>query len=203
MHVILLERIERLGNMGDVVNVKPGYARNFLLPRKKALRATDENKSLFEKRRAELEAQNQQRRDQAAKTAEKMVGLSVVLVRQAGETGQLYGSVSARDIAEGIAATGHAVNRSQIKLDKPIKTLGLYPIRVALHPELTETVTVNVARNEEEAERQARGETIAATPEERAPAIEDVTEAPPAAAEAEPAAETTTKSAKRKKKGAE
>lgn len=204
MQVILLERIERLGNMGDVVNVKPGFARNFLLPKKKALRATDENKAFFDKKRAELEAGNKQRRDAAGAQAEKVKGLSVLIVRQAGESAQLYGSVSARDIAEAITGAGHAVNRTQVMLDRPIKSLGLYPVRVALHPEVIESVTVNVARNAEEAERQARGETITATAEEEAQvAIEELVETPAEApAEAEAAEETTGESkpkAKRKK----
>jgi large subunit ribosomal protein L9 len=206
MQVILLERIERLGNMGDMVNVKPGFARNFLLPQKKALRATDENKAYFDKKRAELEASNKQRRDAAGTLADKVRGLSVLLVRQAGESGQLYGSVSARDIAEAIADTGHEVSRSQVLLDRPIKTLGLYPVRVALHPEVIESVTVNVARNEEEAERQARGETITVTGEEEAEvAIEDLVEkapeAPAEAAEAEAAPAEEKPKAKRKKAG--
>ena len=204
MQVILLERIERLGNMGDVVNVKPGFARNFLLPKKKALRATDENKAFFDKKRGELEASNNQRRDAAGAQAAKVKGLTVLLVRQAGETAQLYGSVSARDIAEAITNAGHAVNRTQVLLDRPIKTLGLYPVRVALHPEVIESVTVNVARNAEEGERQARGETITATDEEEPEvAIESLVETPPAEsaeapeAEAAPPAETKGK-AKRK-----
>ena len=210
MQVILLERIERLGNMGDVVNVKPGFARNFLLPKKKALRATDENKAFFDKKRAELEAANKQRRDAAGTLAEKVKGLSVLIVRQAGETAQLYGSVSARDIAEAITNAGHAVSRTQILLDRPIKTLGLYPVRVALHPEVIESITINVARNEEEAERQARGETIVATAEEEPSVeIESLVETPSAepaeaedaqAAADEPKAEAKRKSAKAKAK---
>lgn len=204
MQVILLERIERLGNMGDVVNVKPGFARNFLLPKKKALRATDENKAFFDKKRVELEASNNQRRDAAGAQAAKVKGLSVLLVRQAGETAQLYGSVSARDIAEAITNAGHAVNRTQVLLDRPIKTLGLYPVRVALHPEVIESVTVNVARNAEEGDRQTRGETITATDEEEPEvAIEELVETPPeASAEAENAEEVTAEAkpkAKRKK----
>lgn len=201
MQVILLERIERLGNMGDVVNVKPGFARNFLLPKKKALRATDENKAFFDKKRAELEASNKQRRDAAGTQAEKVKGLSVLVVRQAGETAQLYGSVSARDIAEAITAAGHAVNRAQILLDRPIKTLGLYPVRVALHPEVIESVTVNVARNAEEAERQARGETITATADEEPEvAIESLVETPPAEPAEATAVEEATADAKPKAK---
>ena len=202
MQVILLERIERLGNMGDVVNVKPGFARNFLLPKKKALRATDENKAFFDKKRAELEAANKQRRDAAGTQAEKVRGLSVLVVRQAGETAQLYGSVSARDIADAITAAGHTVNRSQVLLDRPIKTLGLYPVRVALHPEVIESVTVNVARNAEEAERQARGEVITATGDEEAEvAIEELVEtSSEAPAEAEAAGEEASAEAKPKAK---
>lgn len=202
MQVILLERIERLGNMGDVVNVKPGFARNFLLPKKKALRATDENKAFFDKKRAELEANNKQHRDAAGALAEKVKGLSVLLVRQAGETGQLYGSVSSRDIAEAITNAGYAVNRTQVLLDRPIKTLGLYPVRVALHPEVIESVTVNVARNAEEGERQARGETIVATEEEEPEvSIESLVETPPAeSADAEEAEAATPAEAKGKAK---
>ncbi|MFN0043945.1 MAG: 50S ribosomal protein L9 [Alphaproteobacteria bacterium] len=175
MQVILLERVERLGNMGDVVNVKPGFARNFLLPQKKALRATEDNKALFERRRDDLVAQNTVRRDAAGIVAGKLRGLTVLIIRQAGETAQLYGSVSARDISSAIAAAGYPVNRNQIMLDKPIKTLGLYPVRVALHPELIETITVNVARTEDEGQRQARGETVAAAPtEEAAPELADL-----------------------------
>lgn len=192
MQVILLERVERLGNMGDVVNVKPGFARNFLLPQKKALRATDENKAVFEKKRTELETQNKQRRDAASVVAEKVRGLSVLVVRQAGETGQLFGSVSARDIADAITAAGNAVNRSQVMLDKPIKTLGLYPVRVALHPELIESITINVARNAEEGERQARGEAIAATRDE---APDEAALAQAAAELLEPEAALTTEEA--------
>ncbi len=177
MQVILLERVERLGNMGDVVNVKPGFARNFLLPQKKALRATEDNKALFERRRDDLVAQNTVRRDAAVIVAGKVRGLTVLVIRQAGETSQLYGSVSARDISNAVAAAGYPVSRNQILLDKPIKTLGLYPVRVALHPELIETITVNVARTADEGQRQARGEAVASTPvEEAAPEIADLIE---------------------------
>ncbi len=206
MQVILLERVERLGNMGDVVNVKPGFARNFLLPQKKALRATDENKAVFEKKRTELEVQNKQRRDAASVVAEKVRGLSVLVIRQAGETAQLFGSVSARDIADAISATGNAVNRSQIMLDKPIKTLGLYPVRVALHPELIESVTINVARNAEEGERQARGEVVTGGREEApdeaalAQAAAELLE-PEAAPETEEAASVAAETEEPKTKG--
>lgn len=196
MQVILLERIERLGNMGDVVNVKPGFARNFLLPKKKALRATDENRAHFERQRAALEAMNKERREAAGVVAQKIHGISVLLIRQAGETGQLYGSVSARDIAEAVTAAGTAVGRQHVLLDRPIKTLGLYPVRIALHPEVIESVTINVARNEEEAERQARGEVITTAPaEEEAP---PELAAPPAEAEDE-AGEAAPKKTKRQR----
>ena len=196
MQVILLERIERLGNMGDVVNVKPGYARNFLLPKKKALRATDDNRAHFERQRAALEAVNKERREAAGGVAEKVRGISVLLIRQAGETGQLYGSVNVRDIADAVSASGTAVNRQQVLLDRPIKTLGLYPIRIALHPEVIETVTINVARNEDEAARQVRGEVITAAPaEEEAPPELSA----PVAREGEETAEAAPKKAKRQR----
>ena len=158
MDVILLERIEKLGQMGDVVKVKPGYARNFLLPQKKALRATKDNLKGFEGRRAQLEADNLKRREEAEKVASKLDGLKVVIVRQAAESGHLYGSVTLRDIADEVTAGGFTVERRQILLDKPIKAVGLYPVRVALHPEVVVQVSVNVARSTEEAETQASGE---------------------------------------------
>src|SRR5690348_9027163 len=136
MDVILLERIERLGQMGEVVKVKPGFARNYLLPQKKALRATKENREHFEKQRAQLEAQNLTRRQDAEKVAEKLDGQTVIIIRQAGEFGQLYGSVTTRDIAAAITAAGFTVDRRQIMLDVPIKTLGMHKTRVALHPEV-------------------------------------------------------------------
>jgi len=154
MEVVLLQRIEKLGQMGDVVKVKPGFARNYLLPQKKALRATKENLARFEQQRAQLEAANLERRAEAEKVASKMDGLTVVVVRQAGETGQLYGSVSARDIAEAITQAGFTIVRNQVLMDRPIKMLGLHPVRIALHPEVIVTVTVNVAKSEEEAEVQ-------------------------------------------------
>lgn len=156
MDVILLERIAKLGQMGEVVKVKAGFARNFLLPQKKALRATDENKKLFESRRSQLEAQNLEQRADAQKVAAKLDGLAVVLVRQAGEAGQLYGSVTARDISTAVTGAGFTVERRQVELNQPIKTLGLHPIAIDLHPEVRVTVTVNVARSQEEAETQAR-----------------------------------------------
>src|SRR5579883_326686 len=155
--VILLERVEKLGQMGQVVKVRPGFARNYLLPQKKALRATKENLAYFEKQRAQLEAQNLTRRSEAEQVSAKLDGLSVIVIRQAGESGQLYGSVTARDIAEAITQAGFTVTRGQIVLDKAIKTLGLYEQRVVLHPEVSVTVTVNVAQSSEEAEMQAKG----------------------------------------------
>ncbi len=156
MEVILLERVAKLGQMGEVVNVKPGYARNYLLPRKKALRATEENKKLFESRRAQLETQNIARKSDADRVAGKMQGLAVVLIRQAGEAGQLYGSVNARDIAAAVKDAGFTVDRQQVELNVPIKTLGLVKVPVHLHPEVTIGVTVNVARSTDEAKIQAR-----------------------------------------------
>lgn len=156
MEVILLERIESLGQMGDVVSVKPGYARNFLLPQKKALRANDGNRKVFEERRAQLEAENLERKSEAEQVSKTLDGLTVVLVRAAGESGQLYGSVSARDIADAVTAAGVTVGRSQVKLDKALKALGLEPVRIQLHPEVAVNVTVNIARSEDEAETQAR-----------------------------------------------
>ena len=160
MEVILLERISRLGQMGDTVKVKDGFARNFLLPQGKALRANDANKKKFEGQRAQLEARNLERKSEASKIAETLDGKSFVAVRSAGETGQLYGSVSTRDIAELITAEGFSVNRNQILLNHPIKTIGLTNVAIALHPEVEVTVTLNIARSPEEAERQAKGETL-------------------------------------------
>ena len=155
MEVILLERVENLGQMGETVRVRPGYARNYLLPQRKAMRATKENLAYFERQRAHLEAMNLQRRSEAEKVAGKLDGVSVVIVRQAGEAGQLYGSVTARDVADALYAEGFTVGRSQITIDRPIKTLGLLPLRVVLHPEVSVTVTVNVARSQDEAVLQA------------------------------------------------
>jgi len=160
MEVILLERIEKLGNMGDVVNVKPGFGRNFLLPQEKALRATKANLARFEAEREFLEQRNAENRDKAAKDGEALDGTSVTLIRKAGDTGNLYGSVSARDIAEHLEGKG--VKRSMIVLEQPIKTLGLHDVKVKLHPEVIVGVQVNVARSEDEAERQAKGEDVIA-----------------------------------------
>jgi len=170
MEVILLERIEKLGQMGDVVNVKPGFARNYLLPREKALRATDANKKRFEGQRAQLEAENLKLREEADAVATKMEGLAVTLIRQAGEAGQLYGSVNARDIAAEITTAGFSVSRAQVNLAHPIKTLGLFDLTVNLHPEVSTTVTANVARSEEEAQTQAEtGKAVVGEEEEEAP----------------------------------
>ncbi len=158
--LILLQRVEKLGQMGDVVRVKPGYARNFLLPQKKALRANKANVASFETQRVQLEAQNLKRREEAERTAERMGGLAVIVIRQAGESGSLYGSVSGRDIADAVTAAGLTVNRGQIILTEPIKTLGLTTVRLQLHPEVDLQVTVNVARSQEEGEKQARGEQV-------------------------------------------
>ena len=159
--VILLERVENLGQMGQVVKVRPGYARNFLLPQKKALRATKDNLTYFESQRVQLEANNLQLRSQAEQVAAKMAGLSVIMLRQAGETGQLYGSVSARDVSDAITATGFTIERSQVALGHAIKTLGLHNVKVALHPEVALLVTVNIAQSADEAAAQARGLTHA------------------------------------------
>src|SRR5262252_1110321 len=156
MKVILLERVERLGALGDVVNVKDGFARNFLLPRSKALRANEANLKVFEAQRSDIEARNAKARDAAEKSSKKIDGESFVIIRQAGESGQLYGSVSGRDVAEAIQAEGGQIDRSQVVLDRPIKALGLHPVKVRLHPEVAITVNVNVARSQDEADRQAR-----------------------------------------------
>ena len=166
MQVILLERIGRLGQMGDLVNVKDGYARNFLLPQKKALRATDDNRKRFEKDRAQLEARNLELKKEAEGVSTKLDGHSFVAIRTAGDTGQLYGSVSTRDIAEIVTAGGFSVDKRQIVIDKPIKTLGLHEIRVALHPEVTVKVSLNVARSQDEADRQSKGEDVAMVKDE-------------------------------------
>lgn len=160
IELILLERVTHLGQMGDVVRVKPGYARNFLLPKGKALRANETNRKRFETDRAQLEALNLRKREKAERLAERMDGLAVVIIRQAGDSGSLYGSVTSRDIAEAITVSGLTVERTQVVLPHPIKLLGLVAVQVVLHPEVTISVTVNVARSEEEAERQAKGEVI-------------------------------------------
>ena len=160
MQVILLERIASLGQMGDIVRVKDGYARNFLLPQGKAMRATEESRKKFEAERVQLEARNLARKGEAEKVAAKIDGKTFIVVRQAGETGQLYGSVTTRDIAEVVAAGGYTISRSQVALNQPIKTVGMHVVNIAIHPEVDTKVTVNVARSIDEAERQARGENV-------------------------------------------
>jgi len=204
MDVILLQRIEALGQMGDVVKVKPGYARNFLLPTKKALRATKENLAYFEKQRVQLEAQNLKQRADAQAVAEKMgENFAVVIIRTAGESGMLYGSVSSRDIAVAMKDAGVTVDRTQVLLAQPIKALGLFKTRVALHPEVTVTITVNVAQSVEEAKLMAEGK--APKPQaEATPPAELTAEAQEASVEEAPAAEAETaeKPAKKAKKKA-
>ena len=170
MEVILLERVENLGQMGDVVKVRDGFARNFLLPKKKALRANDSNRELFATQRADLEARNLDRRKEAEAAAGKIDGLTFVVIRQASESGMLYGSVSTRDIADKAGEDGVSIDRTQVRLDKPLKALGVFPVRVMLHPEVSVSVNINVARSVEEAERQARGENVLARGEEEAEA---------------------------------
>ena len=163
MKVVLLERVENLGAIGDVVTVKDGFARNYLLPRTKALRATSANLKRFELDRAAIEARNEKNKADAQKVADKIDGQTYVMIRQAGETGQLYGSVAGRDVAEAVQAEGGKVERSQVVLHTPIKTLGVHEVLVRLHPEVSATVKMNVARSADEAERQARGENVIAS----------------------------------------
>ncbi len=165
MEVILLERVAKLGQMGETVKVRDGYARNFLLARGKALRATESNKKHFESQRAQIEARNLEAKKEAEAVAEKLEGQTFVIIRQAGESGHLYGSVATRDIAEAATAGGFSLNRNQIVLTHPIKALGLHSVPVHLHAEVDVKITVNVARSEEEAERQARGESVLAREE--------------------------------------
>ena len=206
MDVILLERIEKLGTIGDVVKVKNGYARNFLLPRGKALRANESNRKVFEAKREKIEATNAERRSHAETDAKKVDELKIQLIRQASNTGQLYGSVSARDLSEALDAAGHKIAKHQIMLDRPIKGIGVHDVRIALHPEVAVTIHVNVARSPEEAELQAQGVDVMAQmferddagfTEERDENAEpgeipaDVAETEPAASEKEtPASET-------------
>src|SRR5512134_286973 len=194
MEVILLERVEKLGQIGDIVNVKNGFARNYLLPNKKALRANEANKKVFEANRAKIEADNSARREEAEKASKGVDGKSVQLIRQASNVGALYGSVSARDIVEALEAEGAKVTKSQVVLDRPIKAIGMHEVKIALHPEVSVTVKVNVARSPEEAELQAQGIDVvkqmfepeaAAVAEEIQPIDEPLTEAE--AAQPEPA----------------
>ncbi len=195
MDVILLERVHNLGQIGDVVKVKPGYARNFLLPLKKALRATEANKAKFEAQRAQIEANNLEKRGEAEKVRSKVDGLKVVLIRQAGETGQLFGSVNARDVADAVTAAGFTVDRRQVILDRPIKVLGLHPLRVALHPEVVVSITANVAKSTEEAEAQEKAGGYVGRVEEAPAADLDtiLAEAEAAVAEEKPAEENEEK----------
>ena len=162
MKVILLERVERLGALGETVTVKDGFARNFLLPRAKALRATSANMKVFEGQRAEIETRNATTKAAAGKAGEKLDGASYIMIRQAGDTGQLYGSVSGRDVADAVNAEGGKIDRAMVVLDKPIKTLGVHVVKVRLHAEVPITVNINIARSMDEAERQARGEDVIA-----------------------------------------
>ena len=188
MEVILLERIEKLGQIGDVVSVKNGFARNYLLPNKKALRANEANRKVFESNRAKIEADNAERRSEAEKASSGVDGKTVQLIRQASNVGHLYGSVSARDIVEALEVAGAKVGKSQIVLDRPIKAIGMHDVRVALHPEVSVTIKVNVARSPEEADLQAQGIAVMAQMFERdsAPLAEDLE----AGAETGDAAET-------------
>jgi large subunit ribosomal protein L9 len=201
MQVILLERIASLGQMGEVVRVKDGYARNFLLPQGKALRASEESRTKFEAQRHELEARNLERKSEAEKVATKLDGKAFVVVRQAGETGHLYGSVTTRDLAEVMSAGGFKVERTQIALNQPIKVIGLHEVKIALHPEVDTKVTINVARSEDEAVRQARGEDLTQQARDRdedeTPSVADVFEegAAPVAEGEEGATETSEASA--------
>jgi large subunit ribosomal protein L9 len=172
IELILMQRVDKLGQMGELVKVKPGYARNHLIPSGKAIRANKDNLARFERERAQLEAQNIKRREEAERIAERVSGLSVIIIRQAGESGALYGSVSTRDIAEGCKSSGLTVGREQVMLGQPIKTVGLTTVKVALHPEVAIPVVVNVARSPEEAEKQARGERVEAEDEAEAASLE-------------------------------
>lgn len=201
MQVILLERVESLGQMGEVVNVKPGYARNFLLPRQKALRATKENVVYFDGQKKALEAESQKRKVEAEKVAKKLDGVVIAVIRQASEAGQMYGSVTARDIAEGIVEKGFKVDRTQVRMDRNYKLLGLYPVKIYLHPEVVVNVTINIARSADEAkiqeergealvvktDQQAAAESLAAQAIKKVEAEEKARMAAEAAAEAAPA----------------
>ncbi|MDP1627786.1 50S ribosomal protein L9 [Parvibaculum sp.] len=176
MQVVLLERVEKLGQMGDVVKVKDGFARNFLLPRKKALRATKANIERFEGQRAQLEARNLELKKEAEQVHAKVNGQAFIVLRQAGETGILYGSVSTRDIANAMTDGGFSTARNQAVLDKPIKTIGLHNVRIVLHPEVSATITINVARTEEEAKRQAAGEDLTQRRDEEAEEVHEAAE---------------------------
>lgn len=188
MQVILMERIEKLGLMGEVVNVKPGYARNYLLPQGKARRATQDNIETFEEQRGQLEAENIKRRDEAEKIGAKLEGLKVTLIRQAGESGQLYGSVNARNLAESVTQAGFTITHDQVSRDHAIKTLGLHPVQIRLHPEVSATITANVARSAAEAETQAGTGRVVSEDEQLA--VEEAAQAETEAALAEIEAES-------------
>ncbi|MDV7340638.1 50S ribosomal protein L9 [Terasakiella sp. A23] len=184
MQVILLERVEKLGQMGDLVNVKPGYARNYLLPQKKAMRASKENVAFFEAQKVQLEAANLKAKEEAEAVAAKLDGLKVAIIRQAGDMGQLYGSVSTRDIADAATEAGFTISRQQVNLDRALKTIGLHDVAVKLHPEVSVTVVANIARTEEEAQIQAEtGAALVASEEDEAEVEEVVEEATEEAAE--------------------
>lgn len=177
--LILLERVEKLGQMGQLVKVKPGFARNYLLPQKKALRATKENLAYFESQRAQLEANNLHRKSEATEIGGKLEGLKVVVIRQAGESGQLYGSVSAPDIAEAVSEAGFTIEKRQVVLERPIKSLGLHSVRIVLHPEVSVAITANVAQSAEGAEMQAKGiDPLRLRDQEEIPVDVVVTESP-------------------------
>ncbi len=203
MQVILLERIQGLGQMGDEVKVTPGFARNFLLPRKKALRSTETNRAYFSKQKAQLEAQNLKLKSEAEQVAAKIKDLSITLVRQAGEAGQLFGSVNARDIASSVTTSGCTITREQVTIAQAIKIIGVYPITIQLHPEVAVVIQANVARSDEEARQQAEavksGRALGAMP----PVTEDTTKADRAAAAAERAERAAAKKAKKAAKDAE
>src|SRR5580765_5361823 len=212
MDVILLERIEKLGSIGDVVKVKNGYARNFLLPNGKALRANESNRKVFESNRATIEAQNDERRAAAQEESKKVDGARIQLIRQASNAGQLYGSVSARDLAEALEAQGHKIAKNQIVLDKPIKAIGVQEVKIALHPEVSVTISVNVARSPEEAELQAQGKDVMAEMfekdvagfiEERDPSLEPGEVETERSSPSEPAAEETPAAAAEEDESAE
>ncbi len=192
IEVILMERIERLGQLGQVVKVRPGYARNYLLPEKKALRATKTNMEFFEKQRVQIEAQNAKLREDSEAQAKNLSGISVLIIRQASEAGQLYGSVTGRDVAEAAAEAGHKIERRTVEIPSPIKTIGLFQVKVRLHPEVSVPVTVNIARTEEEGKMQAQKSAAVKAKAEAAEAESAAAvfaEAPAPAAEAAPAAE--------------
>ena len=176
MEVILLERVEKLGQMGDLVSVKPGFARNFLLPKKKAVTATDENKIQFETQRVQLEARNLEQKTEAEKVGKKLEGQKFIMVRQAGDAGQLYGSVSARDISNEISKAGFSIDRNQVKLQGPIKSIGMHNMKITLHPEISVSVTINVARSNEEAQNQDKTGTITINDDIKSDSVEKLIE---------------------------